>query len=151
MAVIADARLIERRLETLRARRTELARPRGVRAPLPDWAADTLQALGMTRAEIATLDAEAAAEPGPDEQEAELRDTDEAIDALEQELLARRDDSPQALHALAEVALARLKRSAPLDPDDVFYDAGEARAVALLEQVVAGLGRLREEGWRRTG
>jgi hypothetical protein len=107
--------------------------------------------MGMTREEIASADAEAEAAPDADERDRELADTDAAIEALEEELLARGEDSIDALHALAEVALARLKRSAPIDPADVFYDAGEARAVALFEHVVSGLGRLRRAAMRRTG
>ncbi len=151
MVVIADARLMERRLETLRRRRETLDTAPGSRQPLPDWAADALVSMGMTRAEIETADAEAAAAPGADERERELTAVDAAIDALEAELLARRGDSLITLHALAEVALARLKRSAATDPGDVFYDAGEARAIALFERVVSGLGRLQEAELQRTG
>jgi hypothetical protein len=149
MVVIADTRLIERRRETLRTRRDPTPAPRGARAPMPGWAADALVALGMTRAEIAAADAEAVAEP--DAEGGEPVDGDAAVAALEEELLARGGGSPTALYALAELALARLKRSASTDPDDVFYDAGEARAVTLFEHVVAGLERLQDGGWRRTG
>lgn len=148
MVVIADTRLIERRLETVRARRERCDAAPGARAPIPDWAADALVALGMTRAEIAA--AEATSDRDAREVDG-IGDTDAAIDALETELLGREDRSPATLHALAELALARLKRSAPSDPSDVFYDSGEARAIAVFEHVVAGLGRLRDEGWRRTG
>lgn len=151
MVVIADTRLIERRLETLRTRRDRLAAPPGARAALPDWAADTLVALGMTRGEIATADAEAAARPAPATTAGELADTDAAIEALEEGLLARRDRSPDALYALGEIALARLKRSTAIDPADVAYDAGQARAVALFEQVVRGLADLARADCRRTG
>jgi hypothetical protein len=151
MVVIADARLLERRLETLRARREELKAAEGARAPIAGWAADALLALGMTRAEIAAADAEAAAAPAPWERERELADTDSAIDALEDELLTASDGSPGALHALAEIALARLRRSVPTDPGDVFYDVGEVRALHLFEHVVDGLARLRETDLRRTG
>jgi hypothetical protein len=151
MALVADARLIERRLETTRARRAAAEAPAGTRAPLPDWAADTLVMLGMTRDEIARAEAETAAAPVADPGDAEDDSADAAVEALEDALLARAGESLDAVHALAEIALARLKRSAPVDPNDVFYDAGEARAVALFEQVVAGLERLRGEEWRRTG
>lgn len=155
MALVADARLIERRLETTRARRAAAEASAGTRAPLPDWAADTLVMLGMTRDEIARAEAETAAEtaaaPAADPDDAEPETADAAVEALEDALLARAGESLDAVHALAEIALARLKRSAPVDPNDVFYDAGEARAVALFEQVVAGLERLRGEEWRRTG
>jgi hypothetical protein len=151
MVVIADTRLIERRLETLRAERERLAAAPGARAPLPDWAADTLLALGMTRSEIAAADDEAAAAPTRATVAGELADTDAAIEALEEALLARRDRSPDALQALGEIALARLKRSAATDPSDVGYDAGQARAVALFEQVVRGLAQLTEADCRRTG
>jgi hypothetical protein len=149
MVVIADTRLIERRLETARSRGGPPQASAGGPAPMPDWAADALVALGMTRAEIAAADAANAAELDP--RERDVADTDAAIDALEDELMGREERSPATLHALAELALARLRRSAPTDPNDVFYDAGEARAVALLEQVVVGLAQLRDDGWRRTG
>jgi hypothetical protein len=150
MVVIADTRLIERRLQTLRAERERLAAPSGARAPLPDWAADTLVALGMTRTEIAAADTAAATAPGPGTIAAELADTDAAIETLEEALLARKDRSPDALHALGEIALARLKRSVAVDPGDVAYDVGQARAVALFDQVVRGLARLAEADCRRT-
>jgi len=151
MVVIADTRLIERRLQTVRARRDRRAAAPGAGTPLPDWAADALVALGMTRAEIAA--AEAAREGEPDGCERGVADAEAgaAIDALEQELLAREDRSPATLHALAELALARLKRGAPTDPNDVFHDPDGARTVALFEHVVGGLERLRDEDWRRTG
>ncbi len=149
MVVIADTRLIERRLDTLRSRRDQGEPSHGARAPMPEWAADALVALGMTRAEIAAGDALAAADG--EREEPGVADTDDAIGTLEEELLRREDRSPATLHALAELALSRLKRSAPTDPNDVFYDAGEARAVALFEHVVGGLEQLREDGWRHTG
>lgn len=151
MALVADARLIERRLETMRARRAARSAPEGARVPLPDWAAETLVALGMTRDEIARADAEVAAAPTPDGDEADVDDADAALEALEDALVARGGESLDALHALGEIALARLRCSAALDPGDVFYDAGEARAVTLFEQVVANIGRLRAQEWRRTG
>ncbi len=157
MVIIADTRLLERRLQTVRARRDPDEAAPDAAAPLPDWAADALVALGMTRAEIAAAEAARAADldrrerDGADADDDADADADAAIDALEEELLGREDRSPATLHALGELALARLKRSAPTDPQDVFYDAGEARAVALFEHILAGLGRLRDEGWRRTG
>lgn len=149
MAVIADARLIERRLETLRARREQLTAPAGSAQPLPPWAVDTLVAIGMTRAEIETIEAEQCA--GVDDREGELIETDAAIEALERELVVRGEGSLEAVHGLAEIALARLRSTVPGSPDDLFYDAGQARAVELVARVVAGLERLRTGNMRRTG
>jgi hypothetical protein len=147
MVVIADTRLIERRLRTDYARGGRRRAQRPAPGPMPDWAADALVAVGMTRAEIA------AAEPAPNVPPTHrMHARDEAARvAVEEELLAREAPSPATLHALGELALARLKHCAPLDSGDVRYHPGEAGAVALFEQVVSGLARLRDRDQRRTG
>ncbi len=150
MVVIENARLVERRIEALRARREALAATRGGRGSLPDWATEALVQVGMTRADIATFNAETATR-GPEDIEAERRRIDAKIDKLEEELMRQPVDTLASLQALAEVGVARLRRVTATDPNDLFYDAGEAQALALLDRVVRELRRFEPEELRRVG
>lgn len=135
MSVVENARLIERRLEALRARRDRLPRTRA----LPPWAAEALLHAGMARHEIESFDAATA--PFADPAAAERARLDDAIETLEGDLMLRGDDTLANLKALAELALARLRRASPSEP----------RALELVERVADGLQRLGTEPVRQAG
>lgn len=151
MVVITDRRLIERRAGALKQRRRAAAGAAPAEGPMPEWAIEALVALGMTRAEIASVNRGAPAVRAVPATSEEPARTADAIATLQAELAGRQEVSPAALHALAEIALARLKRGDPADAGQAPNGSCDARAVALFEHVVGGLARLRDEDWRRTG
>jgi hypothetical protein len=150
MVVIENARLVERRIQALRERRAGLASPRGTKGAIPGWAADVLVQTGLTRAEIEAFDAEPEV-AGEGDFDTDVRELDAAIDQLEAELLQRPIETFAGIQALAEVGVARLRRMTTTDPDDVFFDAGAARALELLDRVVSELRRYEHTELRRVG
>ncbi len=149
MAIVENVRLIERRLAMLRAERDQLAHATQPDAILPPWAADALLHAGLTRHEIAAFNA--AATSSEDALYAERSRLDDIIETLEQELAMRGDDTLETLQGLSELALARLERTLPVDPNDVFYDASNPGILSLLERVVNGLRRMNAEPIRQVG
>lgn len=149
MAIVEHVRLIERRLASLRAERDRLSSPRGSTAQLPAWAADALVHAGMTRDEIERFDAEPAVDS--EDADAQRERLDDAIEALENELIMRSDHSLETLQGLAEIALGRLRRALPANPDDLFFDAGNAQTLRIVECLADGLTRLNEQPVRNVG
>lgn len=149
MAIVEHVRLIERRLASLRAERDRLNAPRGSTAQLPTWAADALVHAGMTRDEIARFDTEPTV--ALEDIDAQRERLDDTIEALENELVMRSDHSLESLQGLAEIALGRLRHAIPSDPNDLFFDAGDAQTLRLVERLADGLARLNEPAVRNVG
>ena len=147
MAIVESVRLIERRLAMLRAERDQLAHGASANAALPPWAVEALVHAGLTSDEIRTFNA--AATPAEDSLSAERVRLDDIIQTLEDQLVHRGDESLETLQGLAELALTRLQRILPVDPNDAFYDALNPSVLALLERVVHGLSRINAEPIRQ--
>jgi hypothetical protein len=138
-SVITNAILLTRRIHELRRRRQAIvARQEQLRAQLPEWAIEPLRLVGMTGEEIRTMvdDMSAAeAESGLEDIERQLDQIDQQIDEMEGLLVATPSGSLEEIEAVVNLTVARFHEVMVTDPNDVFYDHGEGRLVALIERV----------------
>jgi hypothetical protein len=145
-SVITNAILLARRISELQRRRQALiAQQEQLRAQLPDWAVEPLRLVGMTGEEIRGLVNDmstAEAESGLEEIERQLDSVDQEIDELESLLVATRANSLEEIEAVARLTVTRFHEIIVTDPNDVFYDHGEARLVALIERLQEDLSEL---------
>jgi hypothetical protein len=84
----------------------------------------------------------AEAESGLEEIERQLDSVDQEIDELESLLVATRASSLEEIEAVARLTVTRFHEIIVTDPNDVFYDHGEARLVALIERLQEDLSEL---------
>lgn len=137
--VITNAVLLSRRIRELQRRRQGLvAQQEQLRSQLPDWAVEPLRLVGMTTDEIRSLVNDwtaAEAESGLDDIEQQLDEVDRQIEDLEKLLATTPSTSLDEIEAVVSLAVARFREIFVTDPDDVFYDHGEARLLALIERV----------------
>jgi vacuolar-type H+-ATPase subunit I/STV1 len=145
-SVITNSILLTRRIRELQRRRQALVgRQEQVRAELPDWAVEPLRLVGMTNDEIRGLIAElstAEAEAGLNEIDSDLEDLDRQIEDLENILVATPSDSLDEIEAVIGLTVDRFRDVVVTDPNDLFYDHGEARFLAMLERVQEDLSGL---------
>jgi hypothetical protein len=138
-SVVTNAILLARRISELQRRRQALiAQQEQLRAQLPDWAVEPLRLVGMSGEEIRNLVNDmstAEAESGLEETERQLDAIDQEIDEMESLLVATRSNSLEEIEAVARLTVIRFHEVIVTDPNDVFYDHGEARLVALVERV----------------
>ncbi len=143
MTVIANTILTARRIVELQRRRRELVeRQERLRRTLPEWAFAPLRLVGMSAEEIRRMMEEL------DRAEAEIEALDQQIDTLEQQLLGSSQLSFEGVVALLDLAVARLRESVATDPEDVFYDHGDARTLFLLERALEDLRALLRQDQR---
>jgi hypothetical protein len=137
--VITNAILLARRIHELQRRRQALvAQQEQLRTQLPDWAVEPLRLVGMAADEIRGMvnDMSAAeAESGLEDIERQLDQVDQQIDEMEGLLVATPSNSIEEIEAVARLTAARFHEIMVTDPNDVFYDHGEARLVALVERI----------------
>jgi hypothetical protein len=145
-SVITNALLLARRIHELQRRREALvARQEQLRAQLPDWAIEPLRLVGMTGEEIRGLVDEmsaAEAESGLEAIERQLDQVDQQIDEMESLLIATPSNSLEEIEAVVRLTVARFHEIMVTDPNNVFYDHGEARLVALIERIQEDLSDL---------
>jgi hypothetical protein len=84
----------------------------------------------------------AEAESGLEDIERQLDSVDQEIDELESLLVTTRANSLEEVEAVARLTVTRFHEIIVTDPNDVFYDHGEARLVALIERVQEDLSDL---------
>ena len=141
--VIANSVLLSHRIRELQRRRQALlAQQNHLRVQLPDWAIEPLRLVGMTSDEIRSLVNDwstAETEAGLDDIERRLDEVDNQIEELENLLVKTPSASLEDIRSVLGLALARFKEIIVSDPDDVFYDHGEARLLCLLERVYEDL------------
>jgi hypothetical protein len=77
----------------------------------------------------------AEAESGLEEIERQLDQIDQQIDEMEGLLVGTPSGSLEEIEAVIRLAVARFHEVMVTDPNDVFYDHGEARLVGLIERV----------------
>ncbi len=144
--VITNSILLTRRVRELQRRRQALVgRQEQVRAQLPDWAVEPLRLVGMTNDEIRGLVADlstAEADAGLNEIENSLEDIDRQVEQLENVLVATPSNSLDEIEAVIGLTVDRFREVIVTDPNDVFYDHGEARFFAMLERVREDLGNI---------
>ena len=130
--VITNAILLARRIHELQRRRQALvAHQEQLRAQLPDWAVEPLRLVGMTAEEIRSM----VSDMSTAEVEHKLDEIDQQIDEMEGLLVATPSNSLEEIEAVVRLTVARFHEIMVTDPNDVFYDHGEARLVALVERV----------------
>jgi vacuolar-type H+-ATPase subunit I/STV1 len=144
--VITNSILLTRRIRELQRRRQALvSRQEQVRAQLPDWAVEPLRLVGMTNEEIRGLVDDlstAEAEAGLNEIDSGLEDIDRQVEQLENVLVATPSNSLDEIEAVIGLTVDRFRDIIVTDPNDVFYDHGEARFLAMLERVYEDLSTL---------
>ena len=97
-----------------------------------------MRLVGLTNDEIRGLVAElstAEAESGLNEIDSGLEDLDRQIEDLENVLVATPSNSLDEIEAVIGLTIDRFREIIVTDPNDVFYDHGEARFLAMLERV----------------
>jgi hypothetical protein len=143
MNVIANSTLLARRIAELQRRRALLGeKQERLRQALPEWTFAPLKLVGMTAEEIRSMmsdlsDAERAA--GLDEIERDLERLDAEIEDAENALLAVPATSLDAIQAVLDLAVSRFRATTTTDPNDVFYDYGDARVLLFLERAADDL------------
>jgi hypothetical protein len=153
MTVIRNTILLVRRIAELQRRREGLVeRQDRLRRSLPEWTFAPLQLVGMSAAEIRSamgdLDrAEQAA--GLDQIDHDIEALDRQIEELENVLLTTPSRSLEGIQAVLELAIGRFGAQTVSDPDDVFYDYGDARVLFFLERAADDLRGVIQETQRR--
>ncbi len=141
--VVTNSILLARRIQELQKRRNSLRTTMDeVRSHLPDWALEPLRLVGKTNEEIRELVAQLASTEGNvglDEMEKELQALDATIERLESELVQNPSTSLQEIEAVARLAVRRLHDLVVTDPNDVFFDATEARVLSIVEHAHSGI------------
>lgn len=152
MTVIANTTLLIRRIGEMRRRREALVdRQERLRSTLPEWALAPLQLVGMTATEIKALMndlSEAERKSGLDETESELDQLDQNIEELENLLLTTPARTMDGIRAVLDMAVARFREQTVTDPNDVFYDYGDARTLRFLERAADDLRMMIQETHR---
>ncbi|MGI9419520.1 MAG: hypothetical protein ACR2RA_16965 [Geminicoccaceae bacterium] len=115
-----------------------MSRQEHLRTQLPDWAVEPLKLIGMTGNEVRGLVDDLTsveAESGLNGIEQELNDIDHQIEELENMLIKTRSQSLEEIATVMDLVMTRFREIFVTDPDDVFYDHGEARLLWLIERV----------------
>jgi hypothetical protein len=143
MNVITNTTLLVRRISELQRRREGLLdRQDRLRRSLPEWAFAPLQLVGMSAEEIRGLMTDlskAETEAGLDEIERDLELIDQQVEELENILLTTPARSLDSVQAVLDLAVNRFRGQVTTDPNDVFYDYGDARVLAFLERAADDL------------
>lgn len=101
-----------------------------------------LQLVGMSADEIRSMMTDltkAEQDAGLDEIERELENLDRQIEELENMLLTTPSRSLDSVMAVLDLAITRFRSQTVSDPDDVFYDYGDARVLFFLERAADDL------------
>lgn len=155
MSVISNSLLLVRRIGELHRRRESLAAKQDqLRQSLPDWALEPLRLVGMSADEIRGLVSDlsqAEEEAGLDTVESDIDRIDSDLESLEGQLLTTNSSSFAGIESVLSLAVKRYRSITVTDPSDVFYDHGEARALALLERALEDMGSLMREDAREVG
>lgn len=137
--VITNALVLTKRIRDLQARRQGLvSRQEHLRTQLPDWAVEPLKLIGMTSNEVSGLVDDLSsveADSGLEGIEHELNHIDQQIEELENMLIKTRSHSLEELSTVMDLVITRFREIFVTDPNDVFYDHGEARLLWLIERV----------------
>ena len=144
--VITNALLLTKRIRDLQARRQGLvSRQEHLRTQLPDWAVEPLRLMGMANHEVQGLVDDVTsveAESGLDDIEQELNGIDQQVEEIENMLIKTRSTSLEEVATVMDLVMTRFREIFVTDPNDVFYDHGEARLLWLIERVHDDLNEL---------
>lgn len=155
MNVISNSMLLVRRITELKRRRDILIeRQDRLRRTLPEWTFAPLQLVGMSADEIRGMMSdlsEAERDTGIDRLEKEVEHLDQQIEDLENTLLTTPSRSLDSIQAVLDLAVSRFRAQTVSDPNDVFYDYGDARVLFFLERATEDLRALLQEEHRAAG
>jgi hypothetical protein len=155
MNVIANTTLLVRRVADLqRKREALLERQDRLRRTLSDWAFAPLQLVGMSADEIRGMMSDlskAESNAGLDQVDGDIERIDRQIEELENMLLATPTRSFDGVQAVLDFAVTRFRAHVATDPNDVFYDYGDARVLAFLERATDDLRALLSQYERDVG
>jgi hypothetical protein len=153
MTIITNTTLLIRRIAEVRRRREAVVeRQERLRGSLPQWALAPLQLVGMTASEIQGLMTELSAaekQAGLDDVERELEQLDQQIEELENLLLTTPSRTLDGIQAVLDMAVTRFRAQTITDPNDVFYDYGDARILTFLDRAADDLRSLMAEDHRQ--
>lgn len=139
--VIDNVRFMQRRLEALERRRSDVSRSiETADVLLPDWALAPLKSLGLTDRELEDA-RQAQGSASVRRMQDELDEIDREVEQIEAQLHVHKAESLDGVLELASICAARLRHTTPTDPRDPFYDHGDAKTLQLIENVVANLER----------
>ncbi len=146
MNVITNTILLVRRIRDLQRRREAIVeRQDRLRRSLPEWTFAPLQLVGMSGEEIRAAMSDltkAEADAGLNELEKEIERLDRDIEALENRVFSTPTGSLDVIQAVLELAIERFRSQTVVDPNDVFYDYGDARVLTFLEHAFDDLSEL---------
>jgi DNA-binding transcriptional MerR regulator len=151
MTVVNNMLLIRRINELHRKREALIERQDRMRSVLPDWTIEPLKMAGMSAREIESLMSEtsmAEQKSGLEQIERDVERVDQQIEEAENQLISSPHKSLNAVEAVLRLAVDRLRRQVSTDPNDVFYDYGEARVIFMLGNVLDDLHAYMREGQR---
>lgn len=152
MTVINSAILLVRRInETQRKRDALVDRLDMIRRGLPEWTFEPLQLVGMSSQEIRSAMSElsrAEADAGIDGIEKEIEKLDARLEELENLLLSTPARSLDCAQAVLDLATQRFRAQTSNDPNDLFYDYGDARVLRFLERAAEDMRSIMAEGER---
>ncbi len=152
MNIITNSMLLIRRIRELQRRRDSVVDRQDIlRRSLPEWTFAPLQLVGMSSDEIRSAMSDltkAEADAGLHELDRELEKLDHEIEALENQLLSTPTGSLDGIQAVLELAIDRFRSQTVADPNDVFYDYGDARILTFFEHAAEDLRELLQENQR---
>jgi polyhydroxyalkanoate synthesis regulator phasin len=155
MNVISNSMLLVRRITELKRRRDILIEKQDrLRRTLPEWTFAPLQLVGMSADEIRGMMSDlsdAERDTGIDRLEKEVDHLDQQIEDLENTLLTTPSRSLDSIQAVLDLAVSRFRAQTVSDPNDVFYDYGDARVLFFLERATEDLRALLQEEHRAAG
>ena len=155
MNVITNSTLLVRRIAELQRRREGLLdRQDRLRRTLPEWAFAPLQLVGMSGDEIRGLMSDlskAETEAGLDEVDRGIEQIDQQLEELENMLLSTPARSLDSVQSVLDFAINRFRAQVTTDPNDVFYDYGDARVLAFLERAADDLRGILSQYERNAG
>ena len=152
MTVINSAILLVRRInETQRRRDALVDRLDMMRRGLPEWTFEPLQLVGMSSQEIRSAMSDlsrAESDAGIGEVEKEIEKLDTRLEELENLLLSTPARSLDCAQAILDLAIQRFRSQTTNDPNDLFYDYGDARVLRFLERAAEEMRTLMAEDER---
>jgi DNA-binding transcriptional MerR regulator len=154
MTVVNNMLLIRRINDLHRKRDALIERQDRMRSVLPDWTLEPLRMAGMSVREIERLMSEVSAaeqQTSLEQIERDVERVDQQIEEAENQLISSPNKSLDGLETVLRLAVDRLRRQVSTDPNDVFYDYGEARVVFMLDNVLDDLHAFMREGERAAG
>lgn len=152
MTVINSAILLVRRInDTQRKRDSLVDRLDMMRRGLPEWTFEPLQLVGMSAHEIRSAMSDltrAESDAGIDEIEKEIEKLDSRLEELENLLLSTPARSLDCAQAVLDLAIHRFRSQTSNDPNDLFYDYGDARVLRFLERAAEDMRSIMSEDER---